>query len=259
MRGLTGLLGLDKLAKRQRRARLRLDMLDAAVYAVGDVHGCLDQLLALERKIIADAHGLPESRKLIIMLGDYVDRGPASAQVLEHLLEPPPDRFERICLAGNHETAMLDFFDGRIALSDWMRMGAHATLVSYGIDPSRLAMIDGFGGRIESMLRDAIPAAHISFLRSLPVLVEASKFLFVHAGIRPDKELALQSDDDLVSIRSAFFENVHLLDRIVVHGHTPVSEPKFEGLRLNIDTCAYSTGRLTAVRLWRNKGRFLTS
>lgn len=256
MKNLAGLLGLDRQRGEQRRPRLRIDMAGAVVYAVGDIHGCLDALLALEQRIVADAQRFPEP-KLIIMLGDYVDRGPASAQAIDHLIARPPTGFERICLTGNHELVMLDYLEGRSGISEWVRLGARSTLLSYGIDLDRLASI--YQPReIDDLIRRSIPATHFGFLRSLPILIEAQPFLFVHAGVRPGVELDDQSDEDLVTIRSAFHDQAHLLDRIVVHGHTPVSEAKLEGRRVNIDTGAYMTGRLTAVRIRNGKGKFLT-
>ena len=255
---LTGLLGLHRNAGRVRRARLRLDETDAAVYAVGDVHGCLDELLSLERAIVANGKDLP-GRKIIIMLGDYVDRGPASSQVIDHLIAPPPAGFERICLAGNHEIGMLDYIDGRLELADWMSMGAAATLLSYGIDHDRLIQIYQSSRQIDAVIRKAFPVAHLAFLRSLPILVEAQRFLFVHAGIRPEIDIDRQSDDDLAFIRSEFYDKAHLLKKYVVHGHTPVAEARREGMRINIDTGAVFGGRLTALRVWRDKGRYLTN
>jgi serine/threonine protein phosphatase 1 len=258
MRKLAGLLGLHTNADRERRARLRLDIAGIAIYAVGDVHGCLDQLLSLERAIVADGKNWP-GRKIIIMLGDYVDRGPASSQVIDHLLAPPPAGFERICLAGNHEVVMLDYIDGRLGLADWMSMGAASTLLSYGIDHDRLAQIYRSSRQIDEVIRKTIPAAHIAFLRSLPILVEAKRFIFVHAGIRPEIELERQSDYDLAFIRSEFYERAHLLKKYVVHGHTPVSEAKRDGMRVNIDTGAVFGGRLTALRIWQDRGLYLTN
>jgi calcineurin-like phosphoesterase family protein len=258
MKKLAGLLGLNKSSGREKRARLRLDTEGTVIYAVGDVHGCLDQLLALEEAIVADAHSLP-GRKLIIMLGDYVDRGPASAQVIDHLIAPPPAGFERICLAGNHDILMLDYLEGRASLGEWLQLGAGPTLRSYGIDRERLARIYGSARQVDEMIRSAIPGTHGAFLRSLPILVDAKRFIFVHAGIRPERPLDQQSDHDLVLIRSDFYESAHLLKRYVVHGHTPVSEAKLENKRINLDTGACFSGRLTAVRIWRNKGIYLTS
>ena len=258
LKALTGFLGLSKGAVREARARVRLDMADMAVYAIGDVHGCIDELRALERVIIQDAEELP-GRKLIVMLGDYVDRGPASAQVLDHLIEPPPGGFERICLCGNHEMVMLYYLAGRAARAGWIALGAEPTLLSYGIDAERLQNIYPTDRQVDEAIRAAIPAAHIAFLRSLPIMIEMPRFVFVHAGIRPELPLDRQSDEDLVFIRSAFFERAHLLSHYVVHGHTPVDEAGREGMHVNIDTGAYFSGRLTALRIWQNRGRYLTN
>lgn len=256
MKRVGRIFGLGK--SRSRLRRIRLDMAETVVYAVGDVHGCLDALLALERNIVEDASTLPGS-KTIVMLGDYVDRGPSSAQVLDHLAGPAPAGFERICLAGNHELAMLDYLEGRIGLRAWLGIGAEPTLLSYGIDHRRLLDIYGDERQVGAVIRETIPAGHLAFLRSLPVLIEADSYIFVHAGIRPGVELNRQRDVDLVFIRSAFFEQAHLLTRYVVHGHTPVEEAKREGMRVNIDTGAFFSGRLTGLRIWQDKGLYLTN
>ncbi len=258
MKMVARLFGRGRRAAREPRPRLRLDPGDTPIYAIGDVHGCLDELRALERHIEEDASALP-GRKLIVMLGDYVDRGPSSAQVLDHLIAPAPAGFERICLAGNHDLAMLDYLEGRASLRSWLAIGAEPTLFSYGIDHNRLRDLHRGAGQLDDAIRDAIPPAHRDFLRSLPILVEADRYLFVHAGIRPGVELAKQSDHDLVFIRSDFFDHADLLTRYVVHGHTPVEEAKREGMRVNIDTGAFFSGRLSALRIWRGKGRYLTN
>lgn len=256
MKSVQRFFGLGK--GRNPLPRLRLDMADTVVYAVGDVHGCLDALLALERNIADDASRLPGT-KLVVMLGDTIDRGPSSAQVLDHLTMPAPVGIERICLAGNHELAMLDYLEGRIGLQSWLRIGAEPTLLSYGIDHRRLMDIYRDARQIDTVIREAIPARHLAFLRSLPVLVEADRYIFVHAGIRPGAGLHEQTDEDLVFIRKAFFDNAHLLTRYVVHGHTPVEEAKREGMRVNIDTGAFFSGRLTGLRIWQNRGLYLTN
>lgn len=258
MKRLAGLFGLGSRASPERRPRLRLNEPVMPIYAIGDVHGCLEQLMELEEKITADAQALP-GRKLIVMLGDYVDRGPASSQVLDHLTGQPPEGFVRICLAGNHEALMLAYADGRCDLPQWLKFGADATLLSYGIDPVRLSQVYRQTSQVDAIVRKAIPHAHIAFLRSLPVVVETPQLILVHAGLRPDIPLDRQSDGQLVTIRSAFYERAHLLERIVIHGHTPVSRPRLEGRRLNIDTGAYRGGPLTAVRIWRGAGRILQS
>ena len=243
--------------KREPAARVRLscDLSDHVVYAVGDVHGCLDELLALESEIIADAAKLP-GRKTIVMLGDYIDRGPASSGVLDHLLAPPPEGFDRICLCGNHEVAMLDFAEGRIERRQWVAIGGAQTLLSYGIDETKA----DYGGPKagDELLRSRIPAAHLAFLREMPVLLQTPNYLFVHAGIRPGVPIDKQTDREMTTLRSKFADTAHLLEQFVVHGHTPVTNPSLDGRHLNIDTGAYFSGRLTGVRIWRNTGKFLT-
>lgn len=222
------------------------------------MHGCYDALCRLEDKIISDAAALGLD-PVIIMLGDYVDRGPRSADVLDHLVASPPQGFERVCLVGNHEAAMLDFLDGRLSLDLWLSMGAMQTLRSYGLDPHRFQDVQIKQKDLEQMLRDAIPREHIAFLRGLPGMVYTDRYVFVHAGIRPGVKLEHQSDADLMTIRSGFLDRAEELERWVVHGHTPVRIPRPEGKRIGIDTAAFRTGQLTALRLIGKKGRLFFS
>jgi serine/threonine protein phosphatase 1 len=235
-----------------------MDMQDTVVYAIGDVHGCYKELRSLEQKILLDSRAL-HGRKIIIMLGDYVDRGIQSRRVLDHLMAPPPEGFLRICLAGNHEVAMLNYLDGHLSRTSWLAAGGLETLFSYGVDPARLNDLYGSSNEVDQRIRDAIPADHIRFMRTLPIMICSKKFVFVHAGIRPGIDLAAQDDDDLLNIRSDFFEAAHRLDRWVVHGHTPVDIPRLDGRRLGIDTGAFRSGRLTAVRIADKRGRLIFS
>ena len=236
-----------------------MDMEDTVVYAIGDVHGCYKELLSLEEKIALDALQF-RGRKIIVMLGDYIDRGPQSARVLDHLLAPPPQGFLRVCLAGNHEVAMLHYLDGYLSRDRWLAVGGRETLFSYGVDPARLASLYASSDEVDRRIREVIPASHIDFLRSLPVLLCSDKFVFVHAGIRPGIDLVAQDEQDLLNIRDEFFDAVHLLDRFVVHGHTPVDMPRLDGKRLGIDTGAFQSGRLTALRIAAGKyGKLLFS
>ncbi|MBB2971349.1 metallophosphoesterase [Mesorhizobium sp. RMAD-H1] len=245
-------------APRAPRRRLSIDISRVATYIVGDVHGCYDQLMVLERIITEDARRLP-GPKLIVMLGDYVDRGPASAQVVEHLLAPPPESFHRICLMGNHEMAMLDYLDGHLSLERWLQMGAAHTLLSYGMDLEYMQQVYRSPQDRDSKIRAAIPEPHKDFLRSLPILIDAGPFLFVHAGVRPGIPLDEQKDEDLVFIRNEFFDSAHRLERWVIHGHTPVEKARPEGRRINVDTGAFYSGRLSALRLWNRKGRIFST
>ncbi|MDG4882496.1 metallophosphoesterase family protein [Mesorhizobium sp. WSM4884] len=240
------------------RERLVMDMRDTVVYAIGDVHGCHDELRALEQKILLDALQF-RGRKIIIMLGDYVDRGPQSRRVIEHLMAPPPKGFLRVCLAGNHEVAMLNYLDGYLSLEPWLAVGGRETLYSYGIDPAHLANLYASGEEVDERIRETIPASHVGFLRTLPAMVCSEQFVFVHAGIRPGIALEEQDEADLLNIRSDFLAAAHHLDRWVVHGHTIVDVPTLEGRRLGIDTGAFQSGRLTALRIVGKYGRLLSS
>ena len=235
-----------------------MDIQDTVVYAIGDVHGCYKELRSLEQKILLDSQAL-HGRKIIIMLGDYVDRGIQSGRVLDHLMAPPPEGFLRVCLAGNHEVAMLNYIDGHLSRESWLAAGGLETLFSYGVDPARLNDLYGSSNEVDQRIRDTIPADHIRFMRTLPIMNCSKKFVFVHAGIRPGIDLAAQDDDDLLNIRSDFFEATHRLDRWVVHGHTPVDIPRLDGRRLGIDTGAFQSGRLTAVRIADERGRLIFS
>lgn len=248
----------DKPATRDRRERLQVDISNTAVYIIGDVHGCYEHLIALEQRIAHDAAGFAGD-KLIVMLGDYIDRGPASSEVINHLLAAPPEGFRRICLAGNHEAAMLDYLEGRLSLAAWKPMGAAATLMSYGIDIEHMAAMYRSEDQLDSFIRSSVPESHIEFLRSLPIMIDAGRFVFVHAGIRPGTPLIEQTDEDLMFIRADFYNSPLPLSHWVVHGHTPIETPQLDGRRINIDTGAYYTGRLSALRLWKDKGRLLST
>jgi len=236
----------------QLRRRDFIDNSSMPTYAIGDVHGCHDLLAALERKIVADAARLP-GRKLIVMLGDFVDRGPASARVIARLMAPPPPGFDRICLTGNHEITMLAYIDEQISLTDWLSMGADATLQSYGLDVAHLSRQHSSQKKLDDFIRSSLPAAHVEFFRSLPVMLDTPNALFVHAGIEPELPIAEQSDEDLVYIRARFLESRHPMPKLVVHGHTPVKQARANGERLNLDTGAFRSGRLTAARFWQGR------
>jgi serine/threonine protein phosphatase 1 len=234
------------------RTRLQFDPGDMPIYAIGDIHGRLDLLQQAERSINDNAARLP-GRKLIVTLGDYIDRGPSSAQVISHLMAPPPPDFDRICLTGNHEIMMLDYIDGLISFGDWMQMGADALLRSYGLDPAQLPLVFPSASKLDAFIRQSLPRPHLDFLRTLPILADTPDVLFVHAGIDPSRPIMNQSDEDLVFIRQRFFDSRVQLPKLVVHGHTPVEWPGVHDRRLNLDTGAFRSNRLTVARLWRGQ------
>ncbi|MBU2328423.1 MAG: serine/threonine protein phosphatase [Alphaproteobacteria bacterium] len=228
--------------------RLAVDPLRyAAIYAVGDVHGCLEPLVDLEERIREDA-ALIEGRKLIVMLGDYVDRGPKSAAVLYHLTAAPPAGFDRICLRGNHDDAFLAFVEGDPAGNWVLDHGAKETFRSYGVEVDDHPL-RGASRPLREMVRTAVPQSHVDFLRSLPVLLTVGSDVFVHAGIRPGRPLSEQTDEDLMWIRRSFLDLGPGLPLRVFHGHTPVKEPDVGPDRVSLDTHCYRTGRLAAARV----------
>ena len=227
------------------RSRMVSDHWPAALYAIGDVHGCLRQLRELEQKIQADAAGV-EGEKWIVQLGDLVDRGPDSAGVLEYVMARPSGGFRRICLAGNHEEMFGNFFASPSRRSSWLDFGGHETLESYGIDP--LALRETTPHRTRTILDSHVPSEHIAFLAGLPVMVELPGMVLVHAGLRPGISLDRQADEDLMWIREPFL-TAEFAEYRVVHGHTPGREPVVTPSRICLDTGAFATGTLTAARL----------
>lgn len=226
------------------------------IYAIGDVHGCLAQLLTLEALIINDAASVP-GQKWIVMMGDYVDRGPDSAQVIDHLLQPAPPGFKRFCLSGNHEVMMLDYLEAPRQDSSFLSFGGVETLRSYGIDIATAETVSP--ARLQQILATHIPQEHIDFIRHLPATLRVGETLFVHAGIRPGIAVEEQSEDDLFWIREPFLSTDFSGQLRVVHGHTPVENPNFTDGRISVDTGAFATGRLTAARLTADACRFIVT
>ena len=229
-----------------RREHLSAPGWPAVVYAIGDVHGCLAELRGLERRIIDDAASI-EGEKWLVYLGDFVDRGPDSAGVLDHLTARPPAGFRRVCLAGNHEIMMQAFLDNPDSQPEWLQFGGQQTLASYGID------VAGFlatpSRRRRAILDSHVPEDHVAFLAGLPLTLSLPGVVFVHAGLRPDVPVDQQVEHDLLWIREEFFRAPSVPDRLVVHGHTPASEAVILPGRICVDTGAFATGRLTAIRL----------
>lgn len=216
------------------------------VYAIGDVHGCLDQLDRLMDAISVDLHKRA-SKAHLIFLGDLIDRGPDSAGVVNRLLNGslPGDR--QTFLLGNHEEVLLDCYDGNLeACRPWLQFGGLQTLESYGLSYTE---IFERAGQLSDTLREVIPPEHISFIRSFIDYLEIGDYLFVHAGIRPNVALDQQSASDLRWIRNDFLDSAVDHGRLVVHGHTIVPEIDVRHNRISVDTGCYRTGQLSALVL----------
>jgi len=220
------------------------------VYVVGDIHGRLDLLERLHEAITADAATLGAgARGAIVYLGDYVDRGPDSRDVVEMLAGGGPPGLETTFLRGNHEQMMLDFLDAGVGAGMWFRNGGDATAESYGVSPEDDDFGDGAGSPTAARLRAAVPPAHRAFLDSLAFSARYGDYLCVHAGIRPGTPLADQTPRDMLWIREPFLTSQADHGVVVVHGHTIAATPQIRANRIGIDTGAYYSGVLTALVL----------
>lgn len=222
------------------------------VYAFGDVHGRADLLRMLLTAIFEDvsaerrAGGLVE----IIGLGDYIDRGQASREVLDLLLSQDLPAGARLTvLKGNHEEAFLAALADRAAMAPWLEYGGGTTMVSYGVPPIAGAPNADRVGRMWTSMREAVPQAHLAFLAAMPTHCQFGDYLFVHAGIRPGLTLERQSDRDLLWIREEFLTSRRRHPMMIVHGHHIVESPEIRPNRIGIDTGAYCTNVLTCLVL----------
>lgn len=232
---------------------------DSVVYAVGDVHGRPDLVRRLLARIGDDAAGRGARRRVIVFLGDYVDRGPDSAGVIELLLQGPPNGFEAHYLMGNHEDFMIRFLAGEPVGELWAMNGGDATLRSYGVDPyDSFSRTGGWEG-MRRALAERMPDGHRRFLAGLALNYREGDVLFVHAGVRPGVPIVAQSAEDMLWIRKEFLESRKDFGALVVHGHTPTPEPEVRANRIGVDTGAYATGRLTAVALEGSERAFLST
>lgn len=210
------------------------------ICAIGDVHGRLDLLSDLYGEIVAHSLVKAAERRVLLHLGDYVDRGPHSKGVIERVRKGLPG-FESISLLGNHEALMLDFLDAKPESEWWLGkgIGGSETLQSFGIDP-RTAVDD------LAAVKSKIGSETIAWLRNLKYSYTEGGFFFAHAGVRPGVPISKQSDEDLIWIRGEFTTSSRDFGLRVVHGHSPAREPEIKRNRIGLDTGAVWTGRLTA-------------
>ena len=232
-----------------------------AVYAIGDIHGRLDLLNDLLRRIERDAAGLPAgTARELVLLGDYIDRGPDSKGVVERVLADPLPGFATVRLKGNHEDALLAFLDGRSDGLDWLSYGGLETLLSYGVPLRSLPNTLAASVELRRALAAALPPSHESFYRACALHHAVGDYVFVHAGIRPGISLEKQDPVDLMWIRDDFLRSrTALPGRIVVHGHTIVDQPQEREHRIDIDTGAFVSGRLTCLALRGPERRFIST
>lgn len=221
------------------------------VYAIGDVHGCLERLQAIHAAIADDLGQRPVAQAVLVHIGDHIDRGPDSAGVLSFLAsdQSPPGIGETINLLGNHEDLFLAAFDHRTqeAVSLWLMNGGGATLASWDLSPD-LDTMDW---------HKLIPAGQIAFIRALRLTHTIGPYLFVHAGLRPGVPLEQQERADLIWIRGPFLHSEADFGAVVVHGHTPTGRPEVRHNRICIDTGAVVGGPLTCAVLEGDRVGFI--
>ena len=246
------------------RPRMTVDIAEVPhglrLYAIGDIHGRVDLLRMLHKRIIADAaQAAPALRKLAIYLGDYVDRGLHSREVLDVLIRERMIGFDVVHLRGNHDHEFLAFLEDPVKSAAWLRYGGDATLYSYGVRLPADTPIEQRLSLLGERLRQSVPAEHVAFLAGLPYTCEVGDYLFVHAGIDPDKPIDQQTAHDMLWIRDAFLEADVDFGKVVVHGHSVSEFPEIRDNRIGIDTGACYTNTLTCLVLQGNRHGFLST
>ncbi len=221
------------------------------IYAIGDVHGCDDRLAAMHAGIVDDLADRPVAHPLLIHLGDYIDRGPDSARVLDRLTRPVAGAAGLAVanLMGNHEDMLLRALasNSRADGQHWLANGGGETLASWGLswrDPP-------------AAWAAGIPPAQLGLLRGLGVAQRVGGYVFVHAGLRPGVALGAQERQDMMWIREPFLSFAGRVEAVAVHGHTPERHPEVRPHRIGIDTGAVLGGHLTCAVLESDRIEFL--
>ena len=233
------------------------------IFAIGDIHGCKDQLDKVHKKIEI-ATNTNRGKKLIIYLGDYIDRGPNVKRTIDTLINFNLPNVEKIFLLGNHEQMLLDVLEGKNnSLYNWISNSGLETIESYGGDLSKY--IDQnleltFEKKIKTKIKKFLPKAHLKFFKNLKLYHVWNNYLFVHAGINPSLTIENQIKKTLIWTREKnFFDPLMTYSKIVVHGHTPVNNVEFNPYRINIDTGCFRTGKLSCLVIDENKIDILNS
>jgi len=231
----------------------------ALIYVIGDIHGradLLNRLIAMLR--VDSAERCAGNRPILMFLGDYVDRGPASRQVLDELIKLRSDPwFKVFALCGNHDQFFLDFLERPQLGATWMNYGGGATLASYGVQLPKASDDAGWVKAAEE-LAEATPPSHMEFLRNTSLYSTFGDYIFVHAGLRPEVALQDQKMNDLTSIRGPFLAAADPAPgHVVVFGHTPFEAPLVQPRKIGVDTGACVTGVLTALAIQDGERRFI--
>ena len=227
------------------------------LYVIGDIHGRADLLDRMIGKIFDDLAARPVAESLVVTVGDYVDRGADSSVVIERLRHNPfPTQY--VALKGNHEELFQGFLLMPATGAHWRRLGGLETLRSYGVPAEEMAAGRNYLAAARALVH-AVPAEHFDFLASLETSLTVGGYFICHAGVRPGVPLDQQAEEDLLWIREPFLASNTDFGRIIVHGHTPASEPELRFNRINVDTGAFMTGRLTCAAIDPEGVRFLVA
>lgn len=238
------------------------------VVAVGDIHGRFDLYLQLREQILENTQQY--SKKKIIFLGDFIDRGPCSKEIVDSFINDPLPNFEHIFLMGNHEEWLLDFLNNNYTYEDllaWLIYGGIETMQSYGMDITQIANKEEIKFEYHGLNRDVkqrllpiipeifskIPENHVKFYKSLKLHYRYKKYFFVHAGINPYIALEHQTSKDFLMIRDLFLNCTRNYGFKVVHGHTPHEDVFSTYNRICVDTGAFYSNKLSAVILTNHK------
>lgn len=229
------------------------------LYAIGDIHGRLDLLTRLLARIEKDAASYPDKKKRLIFLGDYVDRGVESKQVLDRLTDAFVEGLDPVFLRGNHDDLFLSFLKGDLSVAPtWLQLGGSATLASYGLNPFGAINPSKLPSLREALLK-VLPPAHPVFLKETLFAVTYGDYYFVHAGVRPGVPLNRQKAEDQMWIRGDFIFYPKGMGKMIIHGHTIHTEPDVKPNRIGIDTGAFATGKLTCLVLDGTTRAFLST
>ncbi len=203
------------------------------IFAIGDIHGCFNQLQKLIKNLAID-----QQCDTLVFIGDYIDRGSSVKEVVDYVIGLRNEYKNIVCLMGNHEQMLLNYLTG-IDEEMYLCNGGAATLLSYGISPS---------SKLQTR-KTAIPPSHLHFFKSLLPYYETKDNIFVHAGLMPGLPLGEQTVHDLLWIREEFIHSEYDFGKQVIFGHTPFRSPLMRPNKIGIDTGAVSGGKLTCVEL----------
>lgn len=231
------------------------------LYAIGDVHGCYTQMRKLLALIEADFHQANEKKNresVIVFLGDLIDRGPNSKDVLEYLISSPPRFAKTYCLKGNHEEMLLKVLrDDPALIPQWLVYGGASCVESYRIDSQKLSTLEPDDMQI--ILRKYIPASHLNFIDDMHDCINFGDFFLVHAGVDIELSRDEQNPSTMRWIREPFLKSKKDLGYRVVHGHTITPKPDITINRIGIDTGCYDSGVLTALVIEDETLRYIST